>query len=540
MERDAHAARDGGAALEVELKLAGSPADLRTAFQALDGGPETARRLRSTYHDTDRSDLWRRGLTLRVREPGASAAEVTLKEEGGGNVRRREWTVPAPGGGLDAYHLPQAVKRARLAGIAERDLVARFETDVLRRSKDVCFDDTRVEVSLDTGRITAAGRRVAVAELEFELVRGSAATMFLGARCLVDPHRLVVGSRSKAARGMALLDTPTPVSKAQSPTIRASDTVGRAFGKIVDSIAAHLLGNVDAAAGGQDPEGVHQLRVGLRRLRCALMVFGERNSTGFIDIDRAARRALGELGRARDADVFITEILGEGLRSHEERRIDGLSRAAESHRSLAYEDVRQLLAGETFNTLLVDVMATSVDPVRIVEAPSRPLTRAAPKILAKQHGKVLRAGADFAALTAPQRHRLRIAVKKLRYACAYLYLAGLRPGKNPPRSDGQRMQPHCEARPRSRKLADLHEPSAGEREGPTPQNYVACLTRLQQGLGLANDAIVASRLANDLAVSPGDRDGAALVSDWCRDRLRGMEAELCDAWDSFVAAEPFW
>ena len=31
-------------------------------------------------------------------------------------------------------------------------------------------------------------------------------------------------------------------------------------------------------------------------------------------------------------------------------------------------------------------------------------------------------------------------------------LAGLRPSKNPPRSDGQRMQPDCEAKPRSRKL----------------------------------------------------------------------------------------
>jgi len=36
------------------------------------------------------------------------------------------------------------------------------------------------------------------------------------------------------------------------------------------------------------------------------------------------------------------------------------------------------------------------------------------------------------------------------------------------------------------------------------------------------------------------KDGAALVSDRCGDRLRAMAPDLCDAWDSFVAAEPFW
>ena len=500
MQRDLHTARDGGAALETELKLTGSPGDLRTAFDALNGGPETTRRLRSTYHDTAQDDLWRRGLTLRVRAGGARPeTEVTLKEEGGGNVQRREWTVSARGGGLNAYRFPQAVKQTKAAGIAERDLVARFETDVLRRSKDVCIGDTRVELSLDIGHISAAGRRVAVAELEFELVRGSAAAMLLGARRLIGTHRLAVGSRSKAARGMALLASPTPASKGVSPPIGASDTVGGAFRKVVGSIAAHLLGNVDAAVGGLDPEGVHQLRVGLRRLRCALMVFGDRHSPGVVDIDQAARHALKKLGRARDADVFLLETLGDGLRAHDEQRLESLRRAAEAHQSRAYDDVRRLLAGEAFNMLLIDVMATSVDPARLVEEPSRPLIRAAPATLAKLHRKVVRAGTDFATLSAPQRHRVRIAVKKLRYACAY--------------------------------LADLHD---------SAESYLACLARLQQQLGLVNDIIVAGLLADDLAATRGEQDGAALVSEWCRDRLRAMEADLCDAWDSFVAAKRFW
>lgn len=500
-----HAAHDGRAALEIEFKLTGSHANLRAAFDALNGGPETVRRLHSTYHDTANDDLWRRGLTLRVRATEsagtASGTEVTLKEEGGANVERGEWTVPARGGGLDAYRFPQAVER-QTAGVSEGDLVPRFETDVVRRSKDVCFGDTRAELSLDTGQITAAGRRVDLAELEFELVRGTAPAMLAAARQLIGPHRLGVGSRSKAARGMALLGAVAPTPKAANPAIGASDTVGRAFGQVVSTIAAHLLGNVDAALAGQDPEGVHQLRVGLRRLRCALLVFGDRANSGLVAIDQAARHVLGKLGRARDADVFVVETLGDHLGERDgERHLEGLRRAAEAHRVRAYDDVRRLLAGGTFNALLMDVMATAVDPLPLADEPARPLLRAASATLAKRHRKVVRTGADFAALTAARRHRVRIAVKKLRYACAY--------------------------------LADLYRQESTE-------HYLGCLAQLQQRLGSANDAIVAIRLADDLAATSAEASGAAVVRDWCRDRLGALEPDLRYAWDSFVAAKPFW
>ena len=500
-----HAAHDGRTALETEFKLTGSHADLRAAFDALDGGPGTLRRLHSTYHDTANHDLWRRGLTLRVRATEsavtASRAEITLKEEGGANVERREWTVPARAGGLGAYRFPQAVE-GQTAGVSEGDLVPRFETDVVRRSKDVCFGDTRAELSLDTGQITAAGRRVDLAELEFELVRGTAAAMLAAARQLLGPHRLGVAARSKAARGVALLGAVAPTPKAANPAIRAADTVGRAFGKVVGTIAAHLLGNVDAAVAGQDPEGVHQLRVGLRRLRCALLVFGDRANPGLVAIDQAARHALGKLGRARDADVFVVETLADRLGERDgEARLESLRRAAEGHRVRAYDDVRRLLVGETFNTLLIDVMATAADPLPLVDEPARPLCRAASATLARRHRKVVRTGAGFATLTAPKRHRVRIAVKKLRYACAY--------------------------------LADVYEPESTE-------HYLACLARLQQRLGSANDAIVAVRLADDLAATSAEGSGAALVRNWCHDRLAALEPDLRYAWDSFVAAKPFW
>ena len=53
----------------------------------------------------------------------------------------------------------------------------------------------------------------------------------------------------------------------------------------------------------------------------------------------------------------------------------------------------------------------------------------------------------------------------------WLELAGLRPSKNPPSSDGQRVQPDCEAKPRSRKL--VAGPPRSPAEGSPPTAYTA-------------------------------------------------------------------
>ena len=73
---------------------------------------------------------------------------------------------------------------------------------------------------------------------------------------------------------------------------------------------SNWLTNEAAAVDGSDPRGVHQMRVALRRLRSALVVFGvscpvtKRNGSR-----RNAAGWPGCLGPSRDLDVFLTEIL---------------------------------------------------------------------------------------------------------------------------------------------------------------------------------------------------------------------------------------
>ena len=100
----------------------------------------------------------------------------------------------------------------------------------------------------------------------------------------------------------------------------------------------HWCANEAAALDGCDPEGVHQLRVALRRLRSAVSVFGhlirpERRSW----LTDEAREILGSLGPARDWDVFLTESLPPVLATRpDDRSLVALSAAAEVARTEGY------------------------------------------------------------------------------------------------------------------------------------------------------------------------------------------------------------
>jgi len=59
-----------------------------------------------------------------------------------------------------------------------------------------------------------------------------------------------------------------------------------------------------------DPEGVHQMRVGLRRLRAAMSLFaallGDRQTAA---IKNELKWLAGELGPARELDVLVSRVV---------------------------------------------------------------------------------------------------------------------------------------------------------------------------------------------------------------------------------------
>ena len=494
---------DAARGLEIEIKLAGRAAALRKAFAGLGGPAPRAEKTVSAYYDTADARLWRRGFTLRLRAAGG-AHELTLKRASGAALTRGEWTArvaePAPHIGL----LPAESPRAEIGAVLPEELERAFVSEIARKKKRIEAGGARVEAVLDEGRIAGGGRERAVAEIELELLEGPLAGMLNCARALLAAHDLHVGTLSKAARGRALLaDAPVPAAKAERPVFSAAGPLAGAVRAIAAQTAAHIVANLAAAADGRDAEGVHQLRVGLRRLRTLLSLLPENvlpRPPGFAD---EAKRALRALGPARDLDVFIAETLPPVARANpgtpELARLGAL--AAERARA-AYGEVRGLLAERRFNLFLIDLLLMAEgEPAPEGAADTAPAALAGP-LLRKRYRKVIRAGRGFGALSPPERHEARIALKKLRYACDYF----------------QSLYPRKAAR-----------------------RWLAAMAKLQDALGRLNDAAVAERLANEIAADDTEaRIGAAAVKGWYSHRLRAVDSRTAAAWRKFAAARPFW
>ncbi|WP_300270893.1 CYTH domain-containing protein [Halomonas sp.] len=193
---------------EIELKLAlgpEGPAALR-GHPLLRALPATVAELGNTYYDTPEGELeWAR-MALRLRRlDGRLLQTVKTRGEGGGGLSRRgEWEWEVPGPGLDLAGLAGLPPAALGEAVLER-LEARFTTDFRREAWTLEHRGARIELALDEGAILAAGRRVAIRELELELKAGEPAALWSLAEALAERVALRPSDTSKAARGGALL-----------------------------------------------------------------------------------------------------------------------------------------------------------------------------------------------------------------------------------------------------------------------------------------------------------------------------------------------
>ncbi|MBL8376786.1 MAG: CHAD domain-containing protein [Burkholderiales bacterium] len=191
-----------------------------------------------------------------------------------------------------------------------------------------------------------------------------------------------------------------------------------AFLAISGASIAQIMANRNGARAGEDPEYVHQMRVGLRRLRSALRLF--RGHEHLLSRrDRQAVKTLGRvLGGVRDLDVFAADIAGAGLAPAARRA--ALARL-EPPRARAREKLLAWLDGPR-HARLEQRLALSL-------AADRPGGGAAVlpfavRALERAHRPLARAVRDIAALDEPALHALRIEVKRARYAAEFFATLG--------------------------------------------------------------------------------------------------------------------
>jgi inorganic triphosphatase YgiF len=500
---------------EIEIKLSVPEAQALRLWEVLAHHPHdkpVTHRLFSAYYDTPERALKAAGAALRLRREGGRWIQ-TVKSEGqaaGGLHQRAEHEVEV------AAQLPSfpAIAEAGLGDlVADRrlreGLTVAFTTEFNRTSTLLRPAAGKVvEVSLDRGVIAAGDRREPICEIELELKSGTPRCLFDLALEIAAALPVRLDNRSKAERGYALAANSKPVPvKAGPAALTAQMTVEEAFVALVSQCLAHMQANEDGLLQGRDPEYLHQARVGLRRLRSVFRVFGTAVPREQFAAVLEQLKALGQtLGAARDWDVFVTEMpmrSAHGVTDH--AGIADLRKRAQAARRRTGQVARRAVAAPAYTEMLLRLSATlNAGSWRGHSARAADtLPQFAAAAMARQHSRVVKRGNGIEQLAFRDLHRLRVAVKRLRY------------------------------------IAEFFLPLAPKKA----RNYVRTLSELQDLLGGLNDNAVAWRLLDTLGAeepSPPYQQAVGYVRGWSASEAERYRNRLGEAWKQFMKTQPWW
>ncbi len=193
----------------------------------------------------------------------------------------------------------------------------------------------------------------------------------------------------------------------------------------------HWQSNLAAALKGDHPEGIHQVRVGLRRFRVLLSLLGEHIPEDQRTWLKTETKALGDaLGPARDLDVFLTELLAplSGKAAHDSE-VAVLLRAVRDARDNAHEAAVTMLTSPRYRRFMAR-LSTWLEG-RGWQSDSKKRTPSAQTfartVLNRRFAKIAERTKSLKTMRPAKLHSLRIAIKKLRYGLEFFH--GVLPDK---------------------------------------------------------------------------------------------------------------
>jgi len=312
----------------------------------------------------------------------------------------------------------------------------------------------------------------------------------------------------------AIERTPTFV-KASSLELPEPCTGEDALVATVDNCLTHLSANEDCALVGTDPEGIHQMRVALRRLDASLSLYKPLIPEAQIErLRHRIKSVTHTLGPARDWDVFINETLDPvAANMSNDADLKLLRSVALRQRMAAYREVHKSLRSQAYREMWRDMALWLAErewrqqPVSEKSVQLMSDVRAfSEAVLDKAHHKLLKRGKGFAVLDAHARHKLRIRIKKLRYAGEF--------------------------------FSPLYDADASEK-------FLDKLRDMQDELGRLNDVETARSLMEGLATGDALRTrriarAGGLVIGWHRHAAALREDALVRRWRKVKKADRFW
>ncbi|MGZ9709432.1 CYTH and CHAD domain-containing protein [Glaciimonas sp. GNP009] len=435
--------------MEIELKLLIAPSAV-SAFRRhpllkqLAIAKPYQQQLVSTYFDAPDCYLMRHRAGFRVREVDGKLIQ-TLKAGGqvdSGLHQRNEWESEVTDLRPDLPAIQALLKpRSRWFKLLGRpqlmqQLAPVFTTRFQRRIWMLRLPEgDEVELALDQGQIVSSHGdgviSIPISEIELELKSGKAGNLFALALALQETIALSVGNISKAERGYGLYaPQPPAITTASALALSAKKTIGEGFQIILAHCLEQIQGNEAGIKYGTDAESVHQMRVGVRRLRSALVIFRDQLAEPEFLLEEC--KWLGRhLGSARDWEVFAGPTLAAATFGFNgPRTVMPLQKKAADFAKKSRSNAVKVLNSSRYARLILILGACIHDAnqqlgkksdtaTSLLERANAPLRPFATAQLRRYQKKLRQRGKGLSAIDATERHKLRIAAKKMRYGLAF-------------------------------------------------------------------------------------------------------------------------
>lgn len=264
-----------------------------------------------------------------------------------------------------------------------------------------------------------------------------------------------------------------------------------------------VLDHEEIARIGDDPEGVHQMRVAVRRIRAALKADGASLGPAAEHLQAELKWLGGVLGPVRDLDVQLEHLRDQAHDFAPEERdaVERLLKGLRADRRKARQKLLGALRGRRYTELLHALAAAALSTA----PPAKPL-----------RGKKKQWASTLLEV-------VRRPYRKLHKAAGAL-------GENPPdddlhalRIDGKRL----------RYAAELAAPGGGK----PVQNLIKATKGLQEVLGDHQDAVIAEQEVRRLLAELGDPVEAdiAFVAGRLVERERARRADCRTRWRQAMA-----
>lgn len=499
--------------MEIELKLGLYPehiARIKNAPLFRKIKPQQ-HRLQSIYFDSNTFQLEHRGIALRIRRVGKQWIQTVKAESqsGGSLTHRPEWETTVKKGGHPDFSVLPAEALELLKDIDLKQIAPIFVTEFKRSTWTLKDGDNEAEIALDVGKITVNHLQRDICEVEFELKSGSAEFLFDLAGQLLQHAPLFIESRSKAERGYLLagVGNSKPV-KAIPVKFDSNNSISDVYCLIIRNALTQLLGNIPGYFEHiEDPEYLHQIRVALRRIRTGVSLI-QTIGQPIPSWNKALRKLMQTLNEARDWDVLeqevLPDILGKMAPLSEEPIDQATSKSIQTEAITVRKLTQKKLHKTEFTELILAIEHHLLTVSSKVQEPvlEQNVRQWGAKILEDCWQLLHQCCQGLTAQTTAERHRARIAAKKMRYATDTLFSA-----------------------------FDIRN----------AKRFIEMLANLQDELGYTNDRRVAQQLLQQLAkTNKSIAFDLGRITYALQIETQQQEKKPSEAWRSLSRMKLFW